>query len=980
MALITLILFLNTLKSICINLQLKSFIENALMFIKRIEIENFKNFLSHQTLSVGQKNLIIGKNGSGKSNLLNALSTIFLFTEEKSLQNNNNDEQTTILVEIDNKEKRFMLPLSFTIKMIYKDSLEFFINEKPVSKEEYKGMLENAGFTQECFIMQGKVNDIAMLSPKQRFSLICKIAGVEKYEESKEIALKYLNDESNDRIESLIDKIEMKMRISDDYKRKAEEYENLMKRKAEAEFELMNYELRDLNDEIDKIVVEEQGKTVEYDEGMMEYETKICRDEISRLKSLISDCEDYLNKFDKEIVEQVKSKLNEDNFNPYNSKVSMLTATKNEIKNKIEIAQKDESELYVELKALKYFDAMGTQKEDLGVLEGQLQAKKQEIENYKINKYDKSKFSNLVNERKKLWNSEKQVKDGIKTLKQHETDLENKILYLGKLSVNVFESLKCQEGVLGTVYGIFDVPEMFLDAYEAVCRNSLFWTVVENDDIATKLIETISERATFVALNRVKVRSEGKVLKETKLKKLSDHINCDEKFYNLLCMICKDYYIAEDPQNALELSEKHNINVVTLDGDLFNKNGSITGGYEGSNQVLRELKECKRRIKEADFNIFQITKSLNEISEKIKFEELISEDDSRVLENLKGIARYLEMKIEFIKKKKILLPEISEIEGKFNVVINALPRIKLEFESIDSQLSRAIEKKLKIDELADKLRKIALSISEIERMKLKEQNLIDSLYIRKANGNIENSFNLQKRHILIDKRTQLLAKIGISDFRAIYIKSSRDSLTAAVKEINKNLKNYYGFTKNDVTDDQRVELKQRLLELKDSRDKIISFIDLLDQKKEQTFNVSFSMISENFSYFFKKFTGRNTSLALRADTIDITDDQKVCDIQSLSGGQKTVIALCLIFAIQKNDPSPFYVFDEIDANLDMEHCTRLSEIVSQSNSQYFISTFKSEMINSAEKYFGVAVKDNQSYVAEISKELAFQTIQPVSHA
>lgn len=945
------------------------------MFIKTIELENFKSFLSHQTLITGQKNMIIGKNGSGKSNLLNALSTIFLFNEENRPQNNGNDLHTTIAVEIDNSERRFMLPTQFTIKVVYKEGPEFFINEKPISKEEYKGMLENAGFTPECFILQGKVNDVAMMTSKQRYSLICQVAGVEKYEESKSIALKFLNEENEDKIESLIERIEMKMKISDEYKKKAQEYEDLIKRKTEVEFELLNYELKDLNEEIDKIIVEEQGKSVEYDEGAVEYETNICRDEINKFKSTISDCDEFLKKFDQEIVDQIKNKLHDENMNPYKNKVSVLRSSKQEIQQKLDSLQNRETELFIELKGLKYFDAMGSHKEDIDVLQNQLKVKKQEVENYKSNLLNKHEHSHLVSERKTLWNKERQVKDEIKLLKQKETELENKVLYLGKLSVNVFDSLKIKEGVLGTVYEIFEVPDKFLDAYEAVCRNSLFWIVVSNDEVATNLIAEISERTTFVALNRVSVPHKSK--NECKLLKLADQISCDDKFQNLLALICKDFYICEDPQCALEMSEKFNVNVVTLDGDIFNKNGSITGGYEGSSQVLRELKKCKKTLGEFEMKQMQISEQLNEISEKIKFEELILEDDSRVLENLKGFCKYLEMKIEFMKKKKISLPEIPDVESEYNAVLLSIPKIKLELDSIEGQLTKATEKMEKIDEIAKRLSLIQASTMEIERIKHKEQNLIDSLYIRKANVNLEQSFNLQKKHLLIDKRTQLLIKIGTNDFRSIYIKHPKEALMSDLKEIIKALKNYYGFTKSDISDEQRGELKQRLMELKESKEKILNFINLLDQKKDETFNLSFSMIADNFSYFFKKFTGLQSSLILKQDSIEISIDSKVSDIQSLSGGQKTVVALSLIFAIQKNDPSPFYIFDEIDANLDMDHCSKLAEVVSQSKSQFFISSFKSEMISCSDKYFGVALMDKNSYVAEISKELALETIIPI---
>lgn len=77
-------------------------------------------------------------------------------------------------------------------------------------------------------------------------------------------------------------------------------------------------------------------------------------------------------------------------------------------------------------------------------------------------------------------------------------------------------------------------------------------------------------------------------------------------------------------------------------------------------------------------------------------------------------------------------------------------------------------------------------------------------------------------------------------------------------------------------------------------------------------------------------------------------------IQQLSGGQKSLVALATVFAIQKCDPAPFYLFDEIDANLDAQYRTSVAAMIHElsSDAQFITTTFRPEMVAVAEKHYG----------------------------
>ena len=105
---------------------------------------------------------------------------------------------------------------------------------------------------------------------------------------------------------------------------------------------------------------------------------------------------------------------------------------------------------------------------------------------------------------------------------------------------------------------------------------------------------------------------------------------------------------------------------------------------------------------------------------------------------------------------------------------------------------------------------------------------------------------------------------------------------------------------------------------------------------------------------------------------------EVSVLSRLSGGQKTVVALALIFAIQRCDPAPFYLFDEIDAALDAAHRTAVGRLVAreagEKGTQFIATTFRPELVSVCDKVYGVSHAARISRVDVITKAAALQFI------
>ncbi|VDN26434.1 unnamed protein product [Gongylonema pulchrum] len=117
-----------------------------------------------------------------------------------------------------------------------------------------------------------------------------------------------------------------------------------------------------------------------------------------------------------------------------------------------------------------------------------------------------------------------------------------------------------------------------------------------------------------------------------------------------------------------------------------------------------------------------------------------------------------------------------------------------------------------------------------------------------------------------------------------------------------------------------------------------------------------------------------TGVAIR---VSFTGEDDNLEMQQLSGGQKSLVALALIFAIQKCDPAPFYLFDEIDAALDAQHRKAVADMIHElsQNAQFITTTFRPELLDNAEKYFGVLFRNKVSHINAVSKQQAFDFVE-----
>lgn len=200
---------------------------------------------------------------------------------------------------------------------------------------------------------------------------------------------------------------------------------------------------------------------------------------------------------------------------------------------------------------------------------------------------------------------------------------------------------------------------------------------------------------------------------------------------------------------------------------------------------------------------------------------------------------------------------------------------------------------------------------------------------------------------------------------------------------------------------QKEELTKRMAEQKKSEESIEELLKVLENRKYEAIDLTFKQVKKNFEEVFKKLVphGRgkmtlrtreqreNEADVNRVELFEgigvlvsfVSDDgeSETREMTQLSGGQKSLVALAIIFAIQKCDPAPFYLFDEIDAALDAQHRKSVADMIQSlsDQAQFVTTTFRPELLATAEKFYGVRFRNKVSHIDSVTREQAYDFVE-----
>ncbi|KAJ5695317.1 hypothetical protein N7455_001779 [Penicillium solitum] len=459
-------------------------------------------------------------------------------------------------------------------------------------------------------------------------------------------------------------------------------------------------------------------------------------------------------------------------------------------------------------------------------------------------------------------------------------------------------------------------------------------------------------------------------------------------------------------------------------------------------QNKNDTLDAKRRaLRNVESNLAALNDQVNAFQTELAspFQKALTSEEETRLETLSSTVQdlrrqYQELsgqRSELEARKSVLEVELREnLNPRLDQLLNR--DIDIADEEVQGNLKETQREVKRIGQALEKLntrlKEVDTSIEEgnTRVMDLQQRNAetrreIEDLArsIEKHQRRMEKS--MQKKAALTKQGAECAANIrslGVLPDEAFTKYQNTDSNTVVKKlhKTNEALKKYSHVNKkafeqyNSFTK-QRETLTTRRSELDASQKSIDDLISVLDQRKDEAIERTFKQVSREFHNVFEKLVPagrgrliiqRKTDRATRLDDDVDSDDEEARQsvenyvgvgisvsfnskhddqqrIQQLSGGQKSLCALALVFAIQACDPAPFYLFDEIDANLDAQYRTAVAQMLKSisdsTNGQFICTTFRPEMLHVAEKCYGVSFRQKASTIDVVSREEALKFVE-----
>lgn len=529
------------------------------------------------------------------------------------------------------------------------------------------------------------------------------------------------------------------------------------------------------------------------------------------------------------------------------------------------------------------------------------------------NRIEKKK-GKIENKRDKL----EDIEDTIEELEQMQSRKKT-----GSRAVDAVIGLN-KDGVHGAFQDLISAEGRFGVAIDTAAGSHMNSVVVEDRDIATECINYLKRenigRATMLPLDKIKDRSKSAKSQMAKKKKgvigyASELVNYDDKYEKAINHVFSDTLIAEDLDAVKNID---GVRVVTLDGDVMSRGGSMTGGKKKSKSGKKskslsknlDPEKKKEKKKEVEEEIEELQKDISELKQmKERKEEEQGSDDE--LRNEKQELR--DELPDLREKRQELYSEKQKLETKIDDVGSKKANLKAELGNVEDDLE---DYDFDEDEL-----KLEASPEDLKKKKKK--------VLRKQNS------------------------MGPVNMRAI----------DEYKEKKKDFE----------------EFKEKVSEIRQEKLEIEDMIEEIDRKKRECFMETLEEIQESFGRIFEQlFEGGEANLELEDDDIEKGLKIRVKPpgkephiIQALSGGEKTMTAIAFVFAILEYEESPFYIMDEIDAALDKKNSKKLSNLLKDyaDDNQFIVISHNEITVRHAERAYGVTMENGVSKMRSIELDV-----------
>ncbi|GAA0353389.1 chromosome segregation protein SMC [Alkalibacterium iburiense] len=648
-------------------------------------------------------------------------------------------------------------------------------------------------------------------------------------------------------------------------------------------------------------------------------------------------------------------------------------------------------------------------------------------------------------------------------------------------------------GIVGTVADQIDVPTDYTEAIDIVLGSASQFVIVEDEKAGREAIQHLKQkkagRATFLPLTTIKKRYLSATYKSSAqtvdgyIGVASELIQFDEKVAPVIENLLGNTIVAKDLQsaNTIARSVQFNVRVVSLDGDVMNAGGSMTGGggkrssnahlfsQKKEEKALRiEIDELEKTIQLREKDIEEDRESVSRLTKDLEKKRQLGEDkrlEEKQLENevsqLKETATRLEREkkgllyeqdestadvsalIDQLKTIRLNLKEAEDtverihtemthlssekedretqkerieserqaILDKWNDEREALASIRTRKESLENQIHQtqetiralqtdreefekgeALESKEELEATLHTLKDTLASLKEEERELRDEQGQLEETVAQLEEKNEtaagkrtylldeKNALDIQySRHdVSIDHLLEYLSEEYAISYEEAKLNQpaeiNREETQKRVKLLKKGIEELGPVNLSSIEEYERVSERYEFLstqqhDLLEAKEQLYDTMDQMDQEVKKRFFETFSQVKEQFAIVFPRMFGGGKAELRLTDPNDLLHSgieiiaqppgKRLQSLSLLSGGERALTALSLLFAIIEVRPIPFCILDEAEAALDEANVTRFGRYLHEfaTDTQFIVITHRKGTMEEADSLYGVTMKE-----------------------
>ncbi len=1004
------------------------------MYLRALEISGFKSFPERTRLTFERDiTAIVGPNGSGKSNISDAI--LWVMGEQSSRTLRGGKMQDVIFggtakrpsmgvaqvsLILDNSAGIFDVDaeeVTITRKYYRSGESEYYINRQQVRLRDVNELLMDTGLGRDGYsiIGQGRIAEIVSGKSAERREVLEEAAGISRYRYRKEEAERRLarTDENLLRINDKIEELELQVKPLKEQAEVAKRYLTLRDELRVAEVSLWMSDLDTLREQSGTLESEYNETKAALEAAKRELQGLYSRSEVLTERMRAKDVEaearrSELSGAQSRIAEQearaaaLRSRIesSEQNAARMRTEMSELTGRVQEIQGQIEAGRARIAEIDARKKKLE---------EDAQSARNVAEGRRMRIANRE------RELNELSDELTKQIVELRSTDSRINMLEEMERDYEG---FGGAVKAVMREAKRgALRGVHGTVSELLRTDEHTALAIETALGAAIQNVVVDTQNDGKRAIEFLQRRnagrATFLPLDAIRGGRLDAIPggDEGCLGLAVDLIEFEAKYKNVFENLLGRTLIAETLTDAIAISRRNGgrVKIVTLDGQVMNAGGSMTGGSAGKNagilsrrseleklqagrgrlarrrdELTSRTDELKRTLTAARYELDVATQEIQTINNELA--SLAAE--RRTTENAAGQFEALMAGLtgdSAAREKAIsdVLAAADSYRRELDEVRSAIDALNAEADKIRASISEATSSRLEVEGERTRTDKAAqeknAAILDLERALARAEQ-------KKLSAEME-----EKQ--LTDK---LWDGYELSHSAAEAIRQpveSRPKAARRISELRREMTSLGNPNIGAIDEYARVSERYEFLagqrdDVEKAKNELLGIITDITGEMRSIFSREFTAINESFKETFTElFGGGSAELTITpADDvlggdIDIRvqpPGKAVTTLTLLSGGEMAFVAIALYFAIIKIRPTPFCVMDEIEAALDEANVNRFASHMRElaDKTQFIVITHRRGTMEEADRLYGVTMQEKGvSKVIELDLDEAAKQIE-----